>query len=150
MNKITAAITSVVTVFGALYLFSMTLSPKWEVQRSVYINANPDSVVKYVNSVSGWKKWNNFAAKRGFDSVKAINGKENSFNYLATSEKTGTTEKSTIRLIRSNFGTYVYVKVEGKTETSPLTRYLMLMHSNIYSDELQKDLAGLKHSVEKR
>ncbi len=150
MNRLISATIAVVTVLLAVFTFSLSLSPDWSVQRRVFINAKPHMVEKYVNNTAAWKNWNLWADKTGVSEVKMARTGDGTYEYLITSKETGLTQKSTVIVTGAEFGAYVIERVEGTSKSSPLTRYLLLLHNNVFGEELASDLTGLKRAVERK
>jgi hypothetical protein len=149
MNKMISGVIAVLTVMLAVFTVSLSISPKWSVQRRIYVNARPERVMEYVDTTAAFKKWNEWVKKSGFDTVTKETAKENMANYIVYSKETGLKERSTVMILGADYGSYVIMKVEGTSKSSPLTRYLLLLHNRVFGDELSQDLTVLKKEIEK-
>lgn len=149
MNKLIAAMVTILTVFSGIVLFSMSLSPNWSVQRRVYVNAKPDVIMPYVNNVKSWVKWNDWTAARGVTGTKLLSKDTKSIVYELQQDGKVKAEKSTVTVVRAEYGAYVFLKVEGRTDASPLTRYLIMLHNDVLGKQLTSGLLELKDKVEK-
>jgi hypothetical protein len=149
MNKLIAVMSALATSFAALMLLSMSLSPNWSVQRRVYINAKPAEIMPYVNNAKSWVKWNEWAKARGVRETKMVSTNGNTAAYVLKSDGKVKTEKSLVTVVRAEYGSYVFLRVEGRTDASPLTRYLIVLHNDVLGKQLTGSLLDLKKDVEK-
>ncbi|MGD0566692.1 MAG: hypothetical protein ABSA34_05085 [Candidatus Goldiibacteriota bacterium] len=148
MNRISALMAATFTVLAALFVFSMTISPEWSVQRRIFINARPAGVMPYVSDPTSWKKWNKWSLKQGISKVTVVSAAGNTIKYSLINKQTGTVEKGTVMVIGSDLGVFVVEKVEGKSNADPLTRYMLLLHEKLFSEDMENGLFTLKHEVE--
>jgi predicted PurR-regulated permease PerM len=150
MNRITALLTAAFTVFAALFIFSMSISPNWTVQRRIFINERPARITPYLSDVSSWKKWNTWSEKQGISKIKIMKAGANTVKYSLTNTMTGNVENGTAMVINSDLGSYVVEKIEGKSNADPLTRYLLLMHEKLFGEDIENGLMTLKNEVERK
>ncbi len=150
MNKLIASITAVATVTAGLLLFSLSLTPNWTVQRRVYINARPAEIMPYVNNVKSWEKWNNaWEAQNGITQVKTTLKNEGEAVFSLKSEEKINAEHSLVKVVRAEYGSYVYLKVDGSSKSSPMTRFLIQFHNDNLGAQMAEGLKKLKNEVEK-
>jgi|GEM_PF-3176545 hypothetical protein len=150
MNRITALLTAAFTVFAALFIFSMSISPNWSVQRRIFINERPARIAPYLSEASTWKKWNTWSEKQGISKIKIVKAGDNTVKYSLTNTMTGYVENGTAMVISADLGSYVVEKIEGKSNADPLTRYMLLLHEKLFGEDMETGLLTLKHEVEGR
>lgn len=149
MNRIFSLAAAAITAVLLFFLISCTISPFWSVQRRIYIDARPDAVMPYVLTADRWKKWNIWAEKAGVIDAAVKEQKSGEIQYKVTL-KNKETRECLVMVTASDFGSYVFVKIDGATAGSPLKRYLISARTNRLGTELEKGLIKLKKEAERK
>jgi hypothetical protein len=176
--KILKRIILILTAFIALLLgISIFLPSKWEVSRSIIIQAPPERIYPLVaNFQNGWKEWSSFdyedpnivysysgpaeglGAKRAWLSKKMGNGyqiitgahlnQKVEFELYVTS--TNFYLKGYFELIPEGTGTKVIWKDYGDAGNNPMFRYMGFAMDSMMGKTFETSLQKLKIQAEKK
>ena len=166
---------------GALILVFLVLAigfflpSKWEVSRTVIINAAPEKIYPYIaNLKSGWPQWSDFDAEdpniqysyggpaEGMDATRSWISKkmgdgrqritkadpQTGVDFELTMENGGFVLFGTITTEKLPEGTKVTFKDSGDMGFNPIYKILGRFMDPIMAKHLEKSLENLKHKVE--
>jgi hypothetical protein len=150
MRKIVYPVAGTIITFLIFFIISMSLSPEWTVQRRLYINAKPGVIAPYVNNLEKWKTWNQWASKRGINSIALTCKLPEKTTCVVDLEVNHEIEECLVMLVPADFGAYVVLKVSGKMHENPLKRFIVDFHNDALAQDLENSLKELKHKVEKK
>lgn len=149
MRRIVYPVAGAIITFFIFFLISMTLSPDWSVQRRLYINAKPVVIAPYINNLATWKTWNEWAERRGVNSIALTCKLPEKTNCVVDLQDNHEIEECLVMLVPADFGAYVVLKVSGKMHENPFMRFIVGYHNDMIGADLENSLKELKNKVEK-
>jgi hypothetical protein len=136
---------SIIIVFVIVVALAFSISRDWSVQRRLFVDAKPDTLLNETLEIKNWEKWNTWAVNRGITEIKII--KRNKYDAtFAVKTKRGDYE-CLVLLSGDELGAYVILKVKGSFGKNPFARYATLALDSRFGAELMSSLETLKKTM---